>query len=582
MFAKSLRLPRRCKSFGILVVRCFTSSRVVYYQSKLAQISRVIEDLVSGFESSGRKDEVNTARFQRDVLSRVKVLSHPDIQGSIPKEALQLVEGNELKVNVLLQILLCSKNQDHERIYQFIVNNLSYPLNNDLLESFVISLAYSENILAATTLLHVLFDKQSQFKLSNESWSYFLAKVCEQSNIHGALLVFNELIDNHTFYDDETYSALLLNDIIPFLVSPNSLEQLALIFLQHENDVAIAGLRSYFQRFYSYNGHSKAYITLRICSIEAASKKEDYAGAMEHFVDLAWKFTGHRKQKTSSYNVNILKTRVFSNYRERRRNIRLGTSLDGATIPGELKTSIDHEQDAAAERLELKLFMPHEEYNVYTAPDREYVSILNGSIHVNDLPSFKELVKKNIIETRQENINLIDALLTSIRKSHSMLHLFFVSSLCELDLLEEAFSLLLNVRKYVPRVHPRVLYKDDNFMYLMKGIYERVSKSINDPTMSSLAVLEDSYYLLFKVKEFHDRLTRRKRTLDRRAFTYYISAMLLNPSLKFDQLKMELNQYFHKNNVTIYLNSLEYDKFSKVCIANHSADYLNLVKRLDF
>lgn len=581
MFAKSLRLPRRCKSFGILVVRCFTSSRVVYYQSQLAQISKVIEDLVSGFESSGGKDEVNTARFQRDVLSRVKVISDPDIQGSIPKEALQLVEGNELKVNVLLQILLCAENPDHQRIYQFIVSNISYPLNNELLESFVISLVYSDNILAATTLLHVLLDKQPQFKFSNESWSYFLAKVCEQSNIHGALLVFNELIDNHTFYDDKTYSALLLNDIIPFLVSPNSLEQLALIFLEHENDVAIAGLRSYFQRFYSYNGHSKAYITLRICSIEAASKKQDYSGAMEHFVDLAWKFNGHRKLKTSSYNVSMLKARVFSNYRERRKNIRLGTSLDGATIPDELKTSIDHEQDAAAERLELKLFMPHEEYNVYTAPDRTYISILDGFIHVDDLPSFKELVKKNIMEIRQENINLTDALLASIRKNHLMLHLFFVSSLCDLDLLEEAFSLLLTIRKSRSRVNLRVLYKDDNFIYLMKGIYERVSKSVNDPTMSSLAVLEDNYSLLSQVKEFHDQLNKRK-TLDRKAFTYYISAMLLNPSLKFDQLKNELNRYFYENKPTIFLNPLEYDKFSKVCIANHSADYLKLVKRLDF
>ncbi|KAK7679729.1 hypothetical protein QCA50_017228 [Cerrena zonata] len=145
--------------------------------------------------------------------------------------------------------------------------------------------------------------------------------------------------------------------------------------------------------------------------------------------------------------------------------------------------------------------MPHEEYNVYTAPDRTYISILDGFIHVNDLPSFKELVKKNIMETRQENINLTDALLASIRKNHLMLHLFFVSSLCDLDLLEEAFSLLLTIRKSRSRVNLRVLYKDDNFIYLMKGIYERQAQSLFLFPIESSGLFENWPKLFFLPQE---------------------------------------------------------------------------------
>lgn len=508
----------------------------------LPKTSDFIDDLIAAFVSSPDTYSRN------EVLHRISRLSG-DLKADFSIRLSTAEVSQDVKTNIELQLLLGGKATDSE-VLLFIVENINCALNSELLEVFALRLVRAENLSAVVTYLHILSNKHPKFSLSNESWSLLTSKVCELGHYLGASLIFNEVIDSHMFYNTKEYSVLLRNSHIPFLVTPPSLEKLAMIFMHNGDSKAIEGLQDYFKRFYSYQGHSETYKTLGICFTEALSKSGSFAEAIDSFRVLAYKFKGHHNFKKDPTARTVANIRAADHFKSDRDNVKNNTSISPTfTIPEGYKTKLDRIQEQIDNSSSAVLFRPYGEQNVYSSPDKRYNAVIYGSLKVNDFVYFRKLITANIENMlNSESSQKIEQLIRAINSVHFMLHPFVISSLCELGHVKDAHSLLISLSKYYPTIFLTVLFKEDSFAYLLESIGKQLSEC-------PISQLEELLQLSSKVFNYYCEVAGSNKRYDysSRVFSCYITNLLSSTTLTLNLLRVAVDRFSQNANKPIVI-----------------------------
>ena len=489
-----------------------------------------------------------------------------------------------LRQNIALQLLLSNNNSDQAKVYQFIVENLHHKLNVNLLEIFIFKLIEAENISAATTLLHILLDNIPYFNLSNELWSYYISKTCELGHYLGSCLIYHELIDNHKIRSEEPTGINFQNSYIPFLIANSFLEKLGLIFLNNRDPMRINGLLNYFKRFYSYSGHADTYKSLRCSLVEAYSNQGNLGEALKHFRTLAFIYKGHRNHKKNE-NISTPKMSAFSHFRWRRDNVKNNNYDFLSEIPDEIKTSLDFQEEASSKELNMKLFRPDEERNVYTYPGHSYTPVVDGSLRLSDLPYFRSLINSNIQHLmKNSGPERLDSLMDYISGCHFMLHTFINSCLCELGYINEAFLLLVKLPKIYPKVYSNVLIREEDFIYLFEACKNRLNNLDIDNDYAQFNEAEQTYKLLHDIKLFQDNVNKRANVsmLSIKLHEIFISALLSYRDITLEKILGYLDDLLRlstvNNPITIFLDEPEFKTLKNICSASNESKYSKLIR----
>lgn len=392
----------------------------------------------------------------RDLLTEFKSLEpkhQVHVQRLIPESVTS---------SISLQRLLAQKSPELV-IFTHIVQHIHQKLSSDLIESYLFHLVETENLNAATSLVHIILQENAElYKLSNQFWSLLASKATELGHHQAASLIFHEIVDPYAIYTRDTVAGLE-NEFVPFLLLPNAIAQLALVYMHNGNVQAIQGLRAYFKRFYSYFGHRDVYETLVIAEVEAFAISGDLAGALQSYIDLAHKYRGHLRYRDPKDAARYLKSHSFHAYQKRKSNIKHNVSTHFKDI--------DPLQQATATEDSLKLYQPDTEFNKYTRPDQPYWAILDGYIHLADLPNFQHLLRDNIQQLVAGKTYVIDRLMSFISSHHHSLHRFVVASLCDVGHVEEACAVVNKLPELYPRIHKSTLFRgSDEFVCILREL----------------------------------------------------------------------------------------------------------------
>lgn len=552
------------------------------YDYKFTEFKEKLDrhSLIGMLESIFRENPINVNNTYvmkqfLDSISKVPVKHHSCVQEYLEK--LNEDEStNALKLNVKLQLLLGSPEINHAEVYEFIVNNLNYKLENGLIELFIYDLVKDENISAATTLLHIVFEKTPSFILSNELWSLYISKTCELGHYLGSCLIYHELIDNYEEHSKEKSGINYQNNHIPFLVANTCLERLALIFQHNSDPMRINGLLNYFKRFYSYAGHSETYKSLKCSLVEAYSNKGNLGAALEQFRNLAFILKGHRNYSKKD-NTAIPKMSAFNHFRWRRDNIKSNNYDTNFDAPDNMKTNLDFVEEETAQLKHMKLFRPNEERNVYTFPGHSYTPIVDGSIKINDLPYFHALLRANIKHLMSNSgPERIDSLTNYISDCHFMLHIFINACLCELGYVREAFLLLLLLPKLYPKVFLNVLIREEDFIHLFKACKYNFDLIEDNAEYNHYNEAEELYKLVHDIKSFQENINQKTNTevTSLRLNEIFISTLLSYQAITFEKLKIYLDEILRlssrQNLNTFRLSIKETEKLKALCSTKDS------------
>ncbi|CAH6723873.1 hypothetical protein CLIB1444_22S00166 [[Candida] jaroonii] len=489
-----------------------------------------------------------------------KVLSSlPSYSFVVPKS---LVENNgSLMINLKLFKIL--QDDNNEKSLKFILKHLEHNLHHELIEFFVY-----KNIgnYFVTPFLQKIFHSYDDFVLSNEIWSIYMTSVCQQMSLEGAKLIYHNVIDNYRLYEDlEVEIEELLNPQIeslqieslqteslqkqnpqtqtqipqteslqtqipqiqsqthyPFLITPQSLEQLSTIFLIHNKPGYIDGLIHYFKQFYSIHGHKDCYKHLLISSIESYSKKCNVHKAMETFITLS----NHYKYSRNAVIVN-----------------------------NQLQKSKDHNCDISR------------------------IPVFKKSIPLNELPMFCKLINR-ILRQRvtAKPLNFINW----ITSTHFNLTRFLVKELTSLASFQDALIVMsMAPRKTGTRI--KDIFSDDMFLHIMKNLklhihqhgrsYKRLYHRHNQPLMTlneTFTVVPKfmKIFIQFKHQEFESTTM----------FRHYLEIIVHDPEFHNDLID-KIIPIVVERGLIVELGSKEYKKLVSVYPLEDSIfkDHIRLV-----
>lgn len=565
---------------SIYLVREYTkrdfSNLETFHDLKLNPDKKTIDRV---FDNVFTKSPINIKDSYRmnDFLEAISTIPHE--HHSTVREYLYGLKNdattNVLIRNITLQLLISDVAQDHAKTYQYIVDNLDGKLSNDLLEVFLFNLIECENLGASTTLLHILYDRVPDFKLSNELWSFYVSKVCELGYYLGSCLVYHELIDNHKAYSENISGVYHQNSHVPFLVNNFTLEKLAIIFQHNKDPIRVKGLLDYFKRFYSYAGHSDTYKSLRISLVEAHSNEGNLGEALKQFRTLVFILKGHRNYQTNEKNTHRIS--AFNHFRWRRDNIKNNDNDSKSEVAESEKTGLDIQEEMTASISNTTLFRPDEERNVYTYPGTSYAPVVDGSIEKNDMPYLHSLVKSNVQHLMENSgPERLDSLINSITSCHFSLHTFINSSLCELGYLREAFLLMIKIPKLYPKVQVNVIIREEDFIFLFNACKQKLDVLNDDPT--KLSEIEDIYEFIGKVNIFRNNINQ-KITDSHQSFKIYealVSTLLSYQSVTKDDLRVPLESLLSKKKL-IYLCEKDFTKLKSLCTSHEDKKYFKTI-----
>ncbi|GEQ66557.1 hypothetical protein JCM33374_g220 [Metschnikowia sp. JCM 33374] len=329
-------------------------------------------------------------------------------------------------------------------IFQHISSNAGLKVSSELVETYLFSLLSSDNLNAVVSLVHILFSSDSKhYKLSNQFWSLITSKAGSLAHHGAASLVYHEIINPFiNFFDRDEISEE--NEEIPFLISPSSIENLAIVFAHNGNHVAIEGLRQYFKRFYSNFGHRDVYHTLYITKVESLANAGLFLKALDTFISLAIKYRGNLRDRDPKDSSHSLKYASYTNYRKRWVNISRNTYIEDNGI-----------LDAGNSE---KSFRPIVKFNDYTIESGPYWAIFDGFLDVTELPTFRRLLCDQIQELASRSGSVVDLLLAFIAKNHHSMSKFVIVCLCDLGYCLEAIA----VANKVPSLFPKL--RADNYI----------------------------------------------------------------------------------------------------------------------
>lgn len=404
-----------------------------------------------------------------------------------------------------LKSLLSSGSE--KSVFEHVARHVSSRLPPPLVEQYLFHLLAHNNLNAATSLVHILYqDNASHYALSNQFWSLLASSAAAAGHHAAASLVYHEVISPAAQQEPLAH--------VPFLLLPTALEHLAVVFVHAGNSAAVDGVRAYFKRFYSNLGHRSAYETLCIAAVEALAKAGDMEYALDRFVDLAFKYRGNGHYRDPKDALHSLKYASHRNFKRRQSNISYNRPSNDTR---------------ACSRDGSFIFDPKVVYNNYTIPRGPYWAILDGTFRVADLPYFRALLRAQIRKLVAEKHSVVDRLLAFVSCHHHTLHRFVVACLCDLGCVEEAWVVLSKTPDLYPQMNRMVLFAGmEDFDCLFRALRVRFDLARNLLVTASTSllshaadVLSQSYLLALSITS--------NRPLPVSCRLSYLSALLASP-----------------------------------------------------
>lgn len=466
----------------------------------------------------------------RDILLEYARLSPPD-----QKQALQASPEPVRKSLELLQLL--QSQASPVDIFHHITTHAESRLFTKLVEDFLMQLLAQENLNAVVSLVHVVkHSNNKHYLLSNQFWSTLALKATDMGHHAACSLVYHEVINP---YEAVMKNKSPENDLIPFLLLPSAISQLAIVFAQNGNVAAVEGLRAYFKRFYSYFGHRSTYETLNLARVEVLARNKDLQKSLDAFVDLAFKYRGHAKYRDPKDVAHSLKYFSFRGFKERQRNIMENIGVDGKTNP--------------------HIFQPNIKYNVYGRPGLPHWAILDGCVHVADLPTFHELLRENTQKIVSEKYSVVDRLLALISHYHHSLHKFIVVGLCQLGHLEVAWAVLSKLPDAYPRVSQKVLYSGPE---VFTAMFRGIRRSYEGRLTSDSRSLDDLNRMLALLTLICQKLNIRKLVCRKSL----LEASLASPNSAKHEIEAILGEWDQKKLRKVALDKQSHDRLIALSI----------------
>lgn len=458
-------------------------------------------------------------------------ITYKSIQKIIPyfvklsiEEQDKLIATNPKLINIQLQLLLCFEPTS-KNIFKFISDNSKH-VQVELAETYIYNLLVSNNLKAATALLHKLLNANKEFQLSNELWSYYMDVVCRNGDHLGAMLVYHELIDNVKFYDEITY-LVQTNNLIPFLVNTTTLECLATIFKNNKDPSRIDGILQYFRRFYSYHQYQYLYKALLILRVECYSSMNDLPQSLKCFKNLAFAHNQTDIQGKKAVSA------VVENIQTRKENIE---NNENSIDYQDSKHNLDIHQNLLANICQTELFSPLMHRNVYSSKKMGGpVPVINGSVFRDELPNFEQLITEHVSQMDMREI------LHLTKSSHLLIHIFIVSALCNVGKPETALLYLKTLSHIFPNKTKKHLIKNQNF----------------------IRILNSTTNIDFATEVLNFCRSSQNDHVDSRVMKAYVQVLLLNNKSSWSDLQQPLAAIEKSKNNNLTLTKEQYERLQK-------------------
>lgn len=425
-------------------------------------------------------------------------------------------------------------------------------VDSDSVNRHLLKLLTSHSISAFISLFHILLHRYPDLKLSTQTWSIFMSRVCDTAHYSGSCMVFHELIDPYVYYSSGRYSSNGLNPHVYFLVNCETLEALASIFVQKMDADRLVGVLKYFKRFYSYYSHSSTYKHLRICKVEISAQKARVDQTLRMYRLLAYTFRGYRTFRPLHKQREISAITSFAQFRARRENIRQNISY---LTPQEDKVTTDfrREQDNICGRLGIEPFLASEERNVHSYTQRN--SLIDGKLLVADMPHFQALVSSQVQTFYQTaGLDRIAVLLDMIQTCHYSLNSFVVASLCEIGNTADALLLVQQVIQRYSSISPLLLINSESLVRIMRTLCEQ---------SNTITGHKDEADLQSRLNETmsccHQSMAGKTPRSKQHLVESYLVAMLNCNSVSKDQLNHQMRTF--TDGQVVHLSHGHYKKF---------------------
>lgn len=457
----------------------------------------------------------------RNVLQEFSLLSAND--------QLHALQISPESVRRSLQLLAMLQNQASPTdIFHHIASHADSQLFAGLVEQFLMRLLAEDNLNAVVSLVHVVKNANNKhYMLSNQFWSVLASNATALAHHAACSLVYHEIINPYEVYF-RNGTATAENELIPFLLLPSTISQLAIVLAQHGNVAAIEGLRAYFRRFYSYFGHRSTYETLTLARVEAWAASGDLSASLDAFVDLCLKYRGHTKYRDPKDIAHSLKYLSYQGFKERKRNI-----INNIGI-GHTSTGRAHKRELKPKGI--RLFQPNIQYNIYHRDGMPHWAILDGCVRVADLPVFHELLKETTQKLVSERYSVVDRLLALISRYHHSLHKFVVVGLCQLGHLEVAWAVMSKLPDIYPRVPQRILYSGPE---VFTSLFRALRKAFEGKTSSESRTVQDLNGALSLLSS----VCRKLNITNYSCRKSYLEASLATPAVSKDSIEAILREW---------------------------------------
>lgn len=414
---------------------------------------------------------------------------------------------------------LIRSKSPQKKIFEHISANVE-SLSPESIEEFILTLLKSNNLNAVACLTHLCLDSQrfNAKMFSKQFWALLASSAVSNCHHSAALLVYHEVVNPVEKYTDGSKDSTEENEYVPFLILPTALEDLAVVFARHGNVAAIQGLRAYFQRYYSYLGHSETYKALQALIIECHAQNKDIDNALDRFSDFAMKFRGHGHFISGEIHDEALQNAVEKNSEKRQSIISRGSQNADVFAKNDINVT------------------SKVTFNKYTLLGQRFLAMFDGDLRVADLPRFYELLDTNIKAISSDNRStLLDKLTFLINKSHHSLGKFIIVSLCGQEKPFEAVYILKTmISKYEYAIFNPDYTLAEEFLAIFRSLRTSIEARDGSTTLKYAALLKNTFQLYLEHGDF---------VLAPTCYGAYILALLVDSNVTDQEITEQLETY---------------------------------------
>lgn len=458
----------------------------------------------------------------------------------MPERTLAMLDDYKDNDTVFRDIkLACMRNNNDFVEYLYHEMKRDNRFDNGLLNRFVYN-NVETNFPGCTKLIRFLI-RHEGVVISNEVWSYYLSKGVERCDIEGAKVVYHHLIDP-------------VNG--SFLISPTSLEGLAIIFCRNNEPDYIIGVRDYFKRYYSTYGHRSCFKTISIALVEAYSQLNQILLALGAFKYLCMHFRGHYNFISKHHHLHKVHSAAKSSYNWRVNNTKSNTIQYPQYPPTSALDQLQTHWTSSPYR-------PIDARNNTT----RIVPIIDGSITINDLPTFNSLLNDTIIKLMTSSQpDKMAKLLSIIKKNHFMLNMFVISNLASSFYVNEAVTVMKKLQPKFKDVMLPVLFKPQMFIVMFRSCKQRLNY-LSTNELYYYDKLHDLTTSVVEIMEFYNRVQLKayNPVYSVQVMKWFLSAMIESPRCQ-SSLVLPYVEAFVKYNpgVKIKLSGEDYNRMDQV------------------